>query len=109
RAGRGDIRGPDLRKRDTVLAAVKDASRRRRRWPSAILDCGCARCHSAYAGRDEETALRSNKETDVKKAGGRCFSRRLAQNQAGASAASKPARSTQPRSGQLMCYQNRTT
>jgi len=77
RAGRGDIHGPDLRKRDTVLAAVKDASRRRRRWPSAILDCGCARCHSAYAGRDEETALRSSKETDVKQAGERCFSRRL--------------------------------
>jgi hypothetical protein len=56
RAGRGDIRGSDLRKRDTVLAAVKA-------WPvqdracgkrsaTAILDCGCARRHWADAGRD---------------------------------------------------------
>jgi hypothetical protein len=54
--------------RDTVLAAVKA-------WPAddgacvtdtaaAILDRGCARCHSGTAGRDEETALRSNKETE---------------------------------------------
>jgi hypothetical protein len=81
RAGRGDVRGPDLRKRDTVLAAVKA-------WPAqggacgkpsatAILDCGCARCHWADAGRDEETALRSNKETDLKEAGERGFSRCL--------------------------------
>jgi hypothetical protein len=72
RAGQGDIRGPDLRKRDTVLAAVKA-------WPvqdracgkrsaTAILDCGCARRHWANAGRDEETALRSNKETDPQEA-----------------------------------------
>ncbi len=31
----------------TVLAAVNDASRRRWRWPAAIIDCGCARCHVA--------------------------------------------------------------
>jgi hypothetical protein len=43
---------------------TKDAARRLRRWPSAILDGVCARRHSARAGRDEETALRSNKETD---------------------------------------------
>jgi transposase len=30
-----------------VLAAVNDASRRRWRWPAAIIDCGCARCHVA--------------------------------------------------------------
>ena len=29
----GDHRGPDCRKRDTVLAAVKDAARRLQRWP----------------------------------------------------------------------------
>src|SRR6516165_4403721 len=72
RAGRADNGGPDLRKRDTVLAAVKA-------WPvqgracgkrsaTAILDCGCARRHWASAGRDEETALRSNKETDPQEA-----------------------------------------
>jgi hypothetical protein len=31
---------PDSRKRDIVLAAVKDAARRLRRWPTAILDGG---------------------------------------------------------------------
>ena len=55
---------PTTLERDTVLAAVKDASRRLRRWPAAILDRGCARRHSATAGRDEETALQSNQETD---------------------------------------------
>jgi hypothetical protein len=35
RAGARPVRwGPDPRKRDTVLAAVKDASRRLRRWPT---------------------------------------------------------------------------
>jgi len=64
RAGARPVRwGPDPRKRDTVLAAVKDASRRLRRWPKgAILDCGCARCHWANAGRDEETALGRTKK-----------------------------------------------
>src|SRR5260370_12982111 len=33
---------------------------------TAILDGGCARCHWAEAGRDGETALRSNKETGPK-------------------------------------------
>src|SRR5260370_10488547 len=33
---------------------------------TAILDGGCARCHWAQAGRDGETALRSNKETGPK-------------------------------------------
>jgi hypothetical protein len=41
------------RKRDTVLAAVKDAARRLRRWRKrAILDGACARRHWARAGRD---------------------------------------------------------
>ena len=73
RSGRGDIRGPDLRKRDTMLAAVKawpvEGRARGKRSATAIPDCGCARCHWANAGRDEETALRSNKETDLKEAG----------------------------------------
>jgi hypothetical protein len=64
RAGTSQVRcGPDPPKRDTVLAAVKDASRRLRRWPKgAILDCGCARRHWANAGRDEETALGRTKK-----------------------------------------------
>src|SRR5260370_2276878 len=33
---------------------------------TAILDGGCARCHWAQAGRDGETALRSNKEPGPK-------------------------------------------
>jgi hypothetical protein len=45
-----------------MLAAVKTALRRLRRWLSARLDRGCAR-PSQTAGRDGETALRSNKET----------------------------------------------
>src|ERR1700730_13399672 len=55
-------RGPDQRKRDTVLAAVKDATRRLRRWPAAILDSVCARRHWTDAGRDEETALGRTKK-----------------------------------------------
>lgn len=64
RAGASQVRcGPNPRKRDTVLAAVKDASRRLWRWPKgAILDGGCARCHWANAGRDEETALGRTKK-----------------------------------------------
>src|SRR4029077_2122547 len=86
RAGSADRRGPDPRKRDTVLAAVKawpggagacrtaaatailDRGRRaahcRTAAATAILDGGCARRHWARAGRDEETVLPSNKETD---------------------------------------------
>jgi hypothetical protein len=63
-------KGPDHPQRDAVLAAVKA-------WPveggacvtlaaTAILDGVCARRHRAGAGRDEETAPKSNKETDRK-------------------------------------------
>ncbi len=58
---------PDLRQRDIVLAAVKDAARRLRRWPAAILDRSYARCLGATAGRDEETAPRSNQETELRR------------------------------------------
>ena len=51
---------------DAVLAAVKDAARRLRRWPKrAILDRGCARRPHAQAGRDEETALRIAVDTVI--------------------------------------------
>src|ERR1700683_1817009 len=52
---------------------TKDAARRLRRWPKrAILDRGCARRPHAQAGRDEETALRSNQETDPERLHCRC-------------------------------------
>ena len=81
-AARGEgVEVPSCTSSDTVLAAVKDAARRHRRWPKrAILDRGCARCHWATAGRDTETALRSNKETDLKEAGERRSSRCLEVN-----------------------------
>jgi hypothetical protein len=64
----GDDQRPDYPQRDTVLAAVKAwpvSTRARRPTPAtAILDGGCARRQPEWAGRDEETASRSNKETD---------------------------------------------
>ena len=77
RAGASQVRcGPNPRKRDTVLAAVKDASRRLWRWPKgAILDGGCARCHWANAGRDEETALGRTKKL-IKRRGAKAHSLR---------------------------------
>ena len=59
--------GSDHHQRDTVLATVKawpgDARACRTAGATAILDGVCARCHCPRAGRDEETALTSNKET----------------------------------------------
>jgi hypothetical protein len=56
------VLGPDLAEPDAVLAAVKTATRRLRRWPSASLDRGCARRSSRRQspprrrpGRDRET------------------------------------------------------
>src|SRR5258708_23927853 len=70
RAGGGDRRRPDHPQRDTVLAAVKawpgGGRDRRPGGATAILDGVCARRHPARAGRDEETALGSNKETSHK-------------------------------------------
>lgn len=40
-----------------VLATVKDAARRLRRWPAAILDRRCARRRPAILGRDGTAAL----------------------------------------------------
>jgi hypothetical protein len=95
RTGRRDRGSPDHPKRDTVLAAVKawpgGAGARRTVGATAILDGGCARRHWARAGRDEETVLRSNQETDQKEVGERRFNSRLTQHRAGASTASKPA------------------
>jgi hypothetical protein len=48
----------------TVLAAVNDALRRRWRWPAAIIDRSCARCHlECKSGR--RNGSQSNKETDA--------------------------------------------
>ena len=102
-------------KRDTVLAAVKawpvEAAARKTYTATAILDRrgGCARRHrECQAGRDEETALGSNKETDQKDGAYRT-SRNLIRHRAGASTASKPAMRITTRSGHMMCYENRTT
>ena len=113
RAGRADNGGPDLRKRDTVLAAVKA-------WPvqgracgkrsaTAILDCGCARRHWASAGRDEETALRSNKETDPQEAKASHSSLPLGATPGRGVHRFQTGQVTPTGSGQMMCYQNRTT
>src|SRR5689334_20407138 len=45
RCGARHDQGPNLPKRGAVLAAVKTAARRLRRWPTASLDRGCARRH----------------------------------------------------------------
>ena len=55
--------GPDPDKRDTVLAAVKDASRRFAVAKRPSLTASARGVTGAAHGRDEETALRSNKET----------------------------------------------
>ena len=58
---------------DAVLATAKAWPGDRRacgeRVATASLDGDCARRPGARAGRDEETALRSNKETDKKRTG----------------------------------------
>ncbi len=49
-----DIAG--LLKQSAVLAILKTAPRRLRRWPSASLDLRCARRNGCCTGRDGETA-----------------------------------------------------
>ena len=46
-----------------MLAAVNDASRRRWRWPAAIIDCGCARCHVALRSRRRNGPSQTKKLT----------------------------------------------
>jgi hypothetical protein len=78
RIGRYDAEGggasrPDRGQPDAVLASVKARPGGGRvygeRVATASLDGGCARRPGARAGRDEETALGSNKETDRKRTG----------------------------------------
>src|SRR5258708_21325888 len=61
-------RHPDRTKRAVVLEAVKvwpgNGGACRKVGATANLDSFCARQRERSAGRDEETALRSNKETD---------------------------------------------
>lgn len=61
-------RHPDRTKRAVVLKAVKvwsgNGGACRKVGATANLDSFCARQRKRSAGRDEETALRSNKETD---------------------------------------------
>jgi hypothetical protein len=53
---------PTTLERDTVLAAAKDASRRLRRWPAAILDGACARRHSIRARSGRRNGLGQTKK-----------------------------------------------
>src|ERR1700722_13162450 len=61
-------RHPDRTKRAVVLEAVKvwpgDGGACRKVGATANLDSFCARQRERSVGRDEETALRSNQETD---------------------------------------------
>jgi hypothetical protein len=62
RAGASIMQSPSPRNPCTVLGAVKTAARRLRRWPAASLDRPYARSPSD-PGRDEETAIGTNKGT----------------------------------------------
>ena len=53
---------PDPIERRAVLTAVKTASRRLERWPSASLDCRCAR-HAADPQAGTEKRPTPNQET----------------------------------------------
>ena len=112
----GDSRSPRSRppQRDAVLAAVKA-------WPgmrgacrscaaTASLDRGCARrhCERTQVGTKKRPFGRTKKLTRNRREKHRA-SHRLIQNHAGASTASKPVASITTRSGQMMCYENRTT
>ena len=59
---------PHQIERCAVLAAVKTAKRRLRRWPRPVLTAA-PRGAVGRAGRDEETALQPNKETLISKKG----------------------------------------
>ena len=97
----------------TPCCAVKAWPGEGRAWGSdgttASLDRACTRRHRGKAGRDEETVLRSNQETDQKERGKRRSCSGMSLHLAGASTASKPARSRATPSGQMMRYKNRTT
>ena len=47
----------------TAPSAVNDASRRRWRWPAAIIDCVCARCHVALRSGQRNGASQTKKLT----------------------------------------------
>ena len=114
RRGGGASR-PDRGQPDAVLATVKA-------WPgggrvcgervaTASLDGACARRPGACAGRDEETALGSNKETDWKRTEAHQVSPSLMQvpTRRGVHRFQTGRGLISPRSGQMMCYENRTT
>ena len=96
-----------------MLAAVKawpgNAGNRGIETATAILDGGCARRPSINAGRDEETAPGSNKETGKKEGPHLGASAYLNAPLYRAVLRFRPGNLDLNRSGQLMCYQNRTT
>ena len=78
----GGSGGTGLVERGTVLAAVKDASRRLRRSPAAILDRSCARCHRTLRPGRRNGPFQPNEETGIGVYAGSadfhpCFSVRL--------------------------------
>jgi hypothetical protein len=54
---------PDLSEPGAVLAAVKHASRRLRRWPAAMLDRSCARHREGNQAGAEKRSNQPNRET----------------------------------------------
>ena len=58
-------RCPDLGQHGAVLATVKDAARRLRRWPAAILDRGSARRLGEYRPGRRNGPVQPNKETSL--------------------------------------------
>ena len=116
RRAAGSRRSPQGSRRTPSVTPCSPPSRRGLEAPraaaargaTASLDGGCARRHVARAGRDEETVPRSNQETDTRQQRDRRHTL-TSPTPAGASTASKPAGSFNPRSGQVMCYQNRTS
>jgi hypothetical protein len=64
--------GPDLAQHGAVLATVKDAARRLRRWPATILDRGSARRLGEHRPGRRNGLVQPNKETGAWKLVIRC-------------------------------------
>jgi len=57
---------PGLPEHGIGLATVKDAARRLRRWPAAILDRRCARSHEHMQAGTKKRRFQPNQETTRK-------------------------------------------
>jgi hypothetical protein len=87
--------------------AMQELVQARERRPA--LTASARGVHETCAGRDEETVPRSNIETDQDRIEDRDAASGMTSHPAGASTASEPAQGREPRSGQMMCRENRTT